>query len=84
MAKKTISRLSVLAVLIAILSSCSKTSEYTNVIPTDASLVISINSKSLANKAGMDNKDNEAEQIGIATDVTNWADETPETPAVSE
>lgn len=60
MAKKTISRLSVLAVLIAILSSCSKTSEYTNVIPTDASLVISINSKSLANKAGMDNKDNEA------------------------
>lgn len=25
-----------------------------------------------------------AEQIGIATDVTNWADEKPETPAVSE
>ena len=33
MAKKTISRLSVLAVLIVFLAACSKTSEYTNVIP---------------------------------------------------
>ena len=36
MAKKTISRLSVLVVLIVFLAACSKTSEYTNVIPADA------------------------------------------------
>ena len=51
MAKKTISRLSVLAVLIVFLAACSKTSEYTNVIPADASVVASINLKSLASKA---------------------------------
>ena len=60
MAKKTISRLSVLAVLIVFLAACSKTSEYTNVIPADASVVASINLKSLANKAGLDDKENEA------------------------
>lgn len=54
MAKKTISRLSVLAVLIVFLAACSKTSEYTNVIPADASVVASINLKSLASKAGLD------------------------------
>ena len=43
MAKKTISRLSVLAVLIVFLAACSKTSEYTHVIPADASVVASIN-----------------------------------------
>ena len=56
MAKKTISRLSVLAVLIVFLAACSKTSEYTNVIPADASVVASINLKSLASKAGLDDK----------------------------
>ena len=60
MAKKTISRLSVLAVLIVFLAACSKTSEYTNVIPADASAVASINLKSLASKAGLDDKENEA------------------------
>ena len=60
MAKKTISRLSVLAVLIVFLAACSKTSEYTNVIPADASVVASINLKSLASKAGLDDKENEA------------------------
>ena len=57
MAKKTISRLSVLAVLIVFLAACSKTSEYTNVIPADASVVASINLKSLASKAGLDDKE---------------------------
>ena len=33
MAKKMISRLSVLAVLIVFLAACSKTMEYTNIIP---------------------------------------------------
>ena len=60
MAKKMISRLSVLAVLIVFLAACSKTSEYTNVIPADASVVASINLKSLASKAGLDDKENEA------------------------
>ena len=44
MVKKMISRLSVLAVLIVFLAACSKTSEYTNVIPADASVVASIGS----------------------------------------
>lgn len=56
MVKKMISRLSVLAVLIVFLAACSKTSEYTNVIPADASVVASINLKSLASKAGLDIK----------------------------
>ncbi|WP_279096983.1 DUF4836 family protein [Bacteroides acidifaciens] len=59
MAKKMISRLSVLTVLIVFLTACSKTSEYTNVIPADASVVASINLKSLASKAGLNDKENE-------------------------
>ena len=50
MAKKMISRLSVLAVLIVFLAACSKQTEYTNVIPADATAVASIDLKSLANK----------------------------------
>jgi len=60
MAKKMISRLSVLAVLIVFLAACSKQTEYTNVIPADATAVASIDLKSLANKAGMNDKENEA------------------------
>ncbi len=48
MAKKMISRLSVLAVLIVFLAACSKQTEYTNVIPADATAVASIDLKSLA------------------------------------
>lgn len=59
MAKKMISRLSVLTVLIVFLTACSKTSECTNVIPADASVVASINLKSLASKAGLNDKENE-------------------------
>ena len=51
MAKKMISRLSVLAVLIVFLAACSKTVEYTNIIPADATVVTSINLKSLASNA---------------------------------
>ena len=60
MAKKMISRLSVLAVLMVFLAACSKQTEYTNVIPADATAVASIDLKSLANKAGMNDKENEA------------------------
>ena len=56
MAKKMISRLSVLAVLIVFLAACSKTMEYTNIIPADATVVTSINLKSLASKAGLNDK----------------------------
>lgn len=60
MVKKMISQLSVLTVLIVLLAACSKTSEYTHVIPADASVVASIHLKSLADKAGLGDKENEA------------------------
>lgn len=60
MVKKMISRLSVLAVLTVFLAACSKQTEYTNVIPADATAIASINLKALADKAGLDNKENEA------------------------
>ena len=63
MAKKMISRLSVLAVLIVFLAACSKQTEYTNVIPADATAVASIDLKSLANKAGMNDKENFSDLI---------------------
>lgn len=59
MVKKMISRLSVLA-LIVIMAACSKQAEYTNVIPADASAIASINLKSLADKSGLKDKENEA------------------------
>lgn len=60
MVKKMISQLSVLIVLIVFMASCSKTSEYTNVIPSDATAVASINLQSLADKSGLKDKENEA------------------------
>lgn len=59
MVKKMISRLSALAVLMVFVTACSKTSEYTNVIPADATAVASVNLKTLADKAGLDDKENE-------------------------
>lgn len=60
MAKKMISQLSVLAVLTVFLAACSQTTEYTSVIPADASVVASVNLQSLADKAGLGDKENEA------------------------
>lgn len=60
MVKRMISRLSVLAVLIVFMASCSKQTEYTNVIPADASAIASINLKSLIEKSGLKDKENEA------------------------
>lgn len=60
MVKKMISQLSVLAVLIVFLAACSNQSEYTNAIPADASAVVSMNLKALADKAGLSDKENEA------------------------
>ena len=58
MKKSSIFRLSVLAVLIMFVSSCSQKSEYTNAIPANATQLVSINLKSLADKAGINDKEN--------------------------
>lgn len=59
MKKSLFFHFSVLAVLVALVSACSsKKPEYTNVIPADASQVISIHLKSLADKAGAKDKEN--------------------------
>lgn len=58
MVKKMVSRLSALALLV-LMAACSKQSDYTNVIPADASAVASINLKSLADKSGLKEKENE-------------------------
>lgn len=60
MVKKMISRLSVLVVLVAFLASCSSNTEYTNLIPADATAIASINLQSLVDKAGLNDKENEA------------------------
>lgn len=60
MVKKMISRLSVLAVLMVFMAACSKKTEYTNVIPADATAIASINLNTLAEKAGLNDKENEA------------------------
>lgn len=60
MVKRTISQLLVLAVLIISMAACSKQAEYTNVIPAKAAAVVSIDLKSLAVKAGLNDKGNDA------------------------
>lgn len=60
--------LSVLAILIAFISSCSKTTEYTNAIPADATSVVALNLKSLGEKAGIGDKENK-EALQKLTDV---------------
>ena len=58
MRKSLFFRLSVLAVLIVFVSSCSQKAEYTNAIPANATQLVSINLKSLADKAGINDKEN--------------------------
>lgn len=58
MKKNLFFHFSVLAMLIVLISACSsKKPEYTNVIPSDASQVIAVNLKSLADKAGTKDKE---------------------------
>lgn len=71
-----ISRLSVLAVLMVFLAACSKTSEYTNVIPTDATSVVSINLQSMVNKAGLNDKENEAMKQKLIESIKSGASAT--------
>lgn len=58
MKKSLFPRLALMAVLMAMVSACSdKAPEYTNIIPADASSVVSINMKSLVDKAGFNDKE---------------------------
>ena len=59
MVKRMISRLSVLGVLIVFMAACSKKAEYIHVIPAYASAVASVNLNTLADKAGLNDKENE-------------------------
>ena len=66
MKKSLFLQLSVLAVLIVFVSSCSqKAAEYTNAIPANASGVVSINLKTLAEKAGVNDKENKEALIKL-------------------
>lgn len=59
MKKNLFFHFSVMALLIALMSACSsQKQEYTNAIPSDASQVVAVNLKSLADKAGVKDKDN--------------------------
>lgn len=58
MKKSLFFHLSVLAVLIVFVSACSEKAEYTNVIPANTTQLVSINLKSLAEKAGINDKEN--------------------------
>lgn len=70
MKKNLFFHFSVLAMLIVLISACSsKKPEYTNVIPSDASQVIAVNLKSLADKAGTKDKETK-EALQKLTDVT--------------
>ena len=77
MAKRMISRLSVLVVLMVFMAACSKKSEYTNVIPADASAVASIHLKSLADKSGLKDKENEAAKHDRGAEKWNYCGNFP-------
>ena len=58
MKKSPFFHLSILAVLIVFVSACSQKAEYTNAIPANTTELASINLKSLAEKAGINDKEN--------------------------
>ncbi|WP_071145391.1 DUF4836 family protein [Bacteroides ihuae] len=58
MERKKIYHFLALTVLIVFLAACSSKTEYTNIIPADASAVASINLKSLAEKSGLNDQEN--------------------------
>lgn len=59
MVKQVIFRLSVLSVLIVLMAACSQKADYIHVIPSDASAVASVSLSSLADKGGLNDKENE-------------------------
>ncbi|EJW91647.1 hypothetical protein, secreted [gut metagenome] len=60
MEKKIITKLSVLTFLVAFLVSCSQDKSYIHVIPADANVVFSFHFKTLAEKADLNDKEDEA------------------------
>lgn len=58
--KNLIHSLAALLLVVLSVSSCSKKDEYTNVIPADAGVVVSINVNSMIEKSGLDGKSKEA------------------------
>lgn len=63
MKKSLFPRLALIALIMAFVSACSeKKLEYTNIIPADAAMVVSINIESLAEKAGLNDKENKEAQ----------------------
>ena len=58
--RNLIHSLSALLLLTVFLASCSKKEAYTNVIPADAGLVVSVDVKSMVDKSGLDDKGNES------------------------
>lgn len=68
MKKRLFLHLSVWAVLVAFVCSCSQdAAEYTNVIPADADELVSVNLKAIAEKAGINDKENK-EALAKLTD----------------
>ena len=55
---RKLSRIALCIVSLFLAIGCTKNKEYTNVIPSDASFVTSINLKSLIDKSGIANKEN--------------------------
>lgn len=74
MKKKLIAKISALAILIVFFTACSKKVEYTNAIPADASFVVSIDLKSLIDKTGIDNKENESVRQKIVESLKSGLD----------
>lgn len=60
MVRKMISLFPALALLVVFMASCAKKAEYTNAIPADATSVTSVHLNTLIEKAGLNDKDNEA------------------------
>ncbi len=61
MVRRMISRLSVFVLLMTVVCACSKQkTAYTDVIPANATAVVSINLKSLTDKAGLNDKESQA------------------------
>ena len=74
MNKNLISRLFMLVAIVAAMVSCTeKTSEYTNVIPADAAVVVEIHAQSLLDKSGANNDEDKQKLIGAISDGLNAA-----------
>lgn len=65
MAKKIFSRLTLLGLMVFFVTGCSKKTEYTHVIPVDATAVVSFDMESLGKKAGLSDAENQQFKLQI-------------------